>query len=152
MDTSVKFPSSDLRRALSTLAPGKWLSATAIELAIAACPSGGSRILDSACLDMIGASRQVPRKAPSVKTASRVLIPLHFERHWAITWVDLTGLQIYYYNSVTKPDSKINPNHAQVSDRITEFAQHLFGIANRTFKRVHGPEQSNSFDCGIHVI
>ena len=151
-DNSVKLPSSDLRGALTTLAPGQWLSATAIELALAACPSRGSRILDSACLDMIGASPQVARKIPSLKNASRVLVPLHLERHWALTWLDLTGSQIYYYNSVTKPDSKVNPNHAQVSDRITKFAQQLFGIENWTFKRVHGPEQSNSCDCGIHVI
>ena len=152
LDPSVKLPSSDLRGALTTLAPGQWLSATAIELALAACPSRGSRILDSACLDMIGANGQVARNIPSLKNASRVLIPLHLERHWALTWLDLTGLQIYYYNSVTKPDSELNPNHAQVSDRISKFAQQLFGIENWTFKRVPGPEQSNSFDCGIHVI
>ena len=160
LETSVKelpkqrVPPSDLQGALASLGPGQRLSATAIELTLAAaCSSDEVHIFDPLWFDVAKAS--LPIHVPKIPSSTKyILLPLYHnaKQHWTIAIFDLRTFTIHHYDSLS---STWNPLHKET---LLVLANSMVPLCSSEYSSEWTAErgaiarQTNAHDCGIFTI
>ena len=144
-----KLPTTDLAGALSTLEPGKWLSASAIELVLSTCCPENARIIDSACFNLGANNPTFSNLRPCGDHIAKVFLPIHHGDHWTLAVFDRQTRIITHYNSL--------PTTSMFKDALdTALPIFMSKIAgDETYPTMAYKElgsQENSYDCGVHVL
>lgn len=144
-------PTSDLKGAKSSLRSGKWLSSTAIQLALEHCYTAGVRVFDPSFLSP--ASRK--RLNPLSPEDTTLLFPVNINgNHWALIVVDTEKVTAEFWNSLPDPKYQIEAQNA-----INDLGRCLHGgsenelaLTKWTLTSRPCARQDNSSDCGIYTI
>ena len=144
-----KLPTTNLAGALSTLEPGKWLSASAVELVLSICCPENARIIDSACFNLGTNNPTCSNLRPCGDHVASVVLPIHHDNHWTLAILNRQARTITHYNSLpTKSTFK------EALDKVLSiFMSKIAGDA--TYPTVAYEElcfQKNSYDCGVHIL
>lgn len=144
-------PSTNSDGALSTLHPGRMLSGTVIDICLVllsacACLEATTRLYSNTVLES-----HENRLKPWGPNIDCVLIPVHHSfRHWTLSQFGLAERTIYHYDSLLgdKPDML-----SATFTRLKVFLSRM-GMLDDGWKisPCDTPRQSNSYDCGIHVL
>jgi len=144
-------PSTDSDGALSTLHPGRMLSGTVIDICLAllsacACLEATTHLYSNTVLE--SHENRVKPLEPNINT---VFIPIHHSiRHWTLSEFGLAQRTIYHYDSL--PGDKTDILSATFT-RLKAFLSRMdLSDDGWTFSSHDTPRQSNSYDCGIHVL
>lgn len=135
-----RLPTTDVDGALKSLRPGKWLSATAIELILSMCSVHGIRVFHGFSL-----SQPSP---PDRRGKSRViLLPIHHASHWILAKIDIESGIITVYDFLS--DALIN----LAKQALLHFAAALdHERSDWSFVAIHSPAQENGYDCGVLLL
>ena len=144
-------PISDLKSATSSLCSGKWLSTTAIQLALEHCCTAGVRVFDPSFLSP--ASRK--RLNPLSPGDTTLLFPVNINgNHWALIVADTGKVTAEFWNSLPDPKYQIEAQNA-----INDLGRCLHGgsenelaLTEWTLTSRPCARQDNSSDCGIYTI
>ena len=142
-------PPSTQQGALISLQPGKFLSATAIELAIKAVILDNMLLLDPLWYRL---DDDLPEKMPHISNAiNRIILPLHWRdrSHWTVTLWDIGEAKIYYYDSCAKSLSSSHETKLQeLAARCVRYDSNCRWRVEYVLKM---PVQRNGFDCGVYI-
>lgn len=147
-----KLPTTDLAGALSTLEPGQYLSASAIEHVLSTCCPESARVIDSACfsLDLSNASSRSLR--PCGDQITKVLVPIHNKNHWTLAVLDRQARTITHYNSLSTTSSFKNGLGKALNRFMSNFESGVDGKKSLPLAYEELGTQDNSYDCGVHVL
>ena len=144
-----KLPTTDLAGALSTLEPGKYLSASAVGLVLSTCCPDNARVIDSAYFNLSANSATPSNLRPCGDHVAKVFLPIHHGNHWTLAILDRQAHIITHYNSL--------PTESAFRDALDGalpiFMSKIAG--DETFATVTYEElrtQKNSYDCGVHTL
>ena len=144
-----KLPTTNLAGALSTLEPGKWLSASAVELVLSTCCPENARIIDSACFNLGANNPTSSNLRPCGDHVAKVFLPIHHGNHWTLAILNRQARIVTHYNSLpTKSTFKDALDRA-----LPIFMSNIAG--DKTYPTITYEElcsQKNSYDCGVHVL
>ena len=122
-------PSTDLRGALSSLQPQRWLSSTAIELVLSLCPSKSFRVFDPLAYDV--GQPEIKNFKPTPNNVQYVLLPLYYREYWTLALFNLED------HTITCYDSLPGQNTITHRDALLEFATN-FKIETSQWTFQHG--------------
>ncbi|KAL8935872.1 MAG: hypothetical protein Q9216_005213 [Gyalolechia sp. 2 TL-2023] len=133
-------PTTDVEGALESLRPGKWLSATAIELILSICSVHGIRVFH-------GFSLSQPSPPCRPRKSEVILLPIHHAGHWILAKVDMESRAITVYDFFSDAWVLI------AKQAILHFVAALdHEKADWSFVAIHNPAQENVYDCGILLL
>ena len=144
-----KLPTTDLAGALSTLEPGQFLSATAVELVLSTCCPENARIIDSACFNLSANNMTSSSLRPCGEYVVKVFLPIHYKNHWTLAVLDRYARILTHYNSL--------PTESTFRDALDRalpiFMSDIAGDQTSFPVAYEKPcTQENSYDCGVHML
>ena len=144
-----KLPTTDLAGALSTLEPGKCLSASAVQLVLSTCCPENARIIDSACFNLGANNPTCSNLRPCGDHVAKVFLPIHHGNHWTLAILDRQARIITHYNSL--------PTKSTFKDALDRALPIIMSniAGDKTVSAIAYEEldtQTNSYDCGVHML
>ena len=143
-------PTTDLAGALSTLEPGRHLSASAIERVLSICCPESARVIDSACFHLHPDFAIPPRIRPCGDDIATVLVPIHHKNHWTLAILERQTRLITHYNSLptaSRLRTALGKSLPMFMSGLEEGDAASFSMAYKDLGT-----QYNSYDCGVHVL
>lgn len=154
--TTKELPVADLRGALDSLLPQRYLSSTAMELVLKYFKTQGSFVFDPAYYSLNSPRRiQVPRCAAA---ARHLVLPIHNapKAHWTLALLDRDTRIVNYFDSLSQqpicPEiaasfiASIHIDGAEDS-AVPEDSREPWRFVQRSC-----PQQPNGLDCGVYVL
>lgn len=139
-------PTSDLAGALSSLQQGQRLSATALEMSLAAVERDDTVILDPQLYDM---DTDRVGRVPSIEdSTSLVLLPINHstKEHWTLAVFRVGDGIVEHYDSLSGYDPP-----AKSVRRLLKMAGEL-RKQSWIFEQRTSAQQTNGYDCGVFVL
>ena len=144
-------PTSNLKGAISSLRSGKWLSTTAIQLALEHCYTAGVRVFDPSFLSP--ASRK--RLKPLSPGDTTLIFPVNINgNHWALIVADTGKVTAEFWNSLPDPKYQIEAQNAinDLGRCLHGGSENKLALTEWTLTSQPCARQDNSSDCGIYTI
>lgn len=138
-------PNNTVEGAQTSLAPGKMLSTTAIQLILHMIADGIGYCYDPSYFNADEPRKiSVPNRAPDARL---LILPLNRRRHWTVALFDREDHSIGYYDPLhgrtgAASEMSLLLKHWNQIDEGNEW----------TSKHISGPQQPNHEDCGIYVL
>lgn len=140
-------PETTIQGALTTLLSGQLLSGTVLDhmgrmFEMMASAEAPIRVYSNAAQ-----LSELRNLAPSIVSAFAFI---HDSSHWTLGQLDLKEHKLFYFDSMS---ARITESLARGEERWNQFAHRLYP-GSETWDSSHPPcaQQSNSWDCGIHVF
>ena len=141
-------PTTDIEGALGTLQPKQWLSASVIDIILALSTPSDIRVIDSA---LLSAERLSGRQnlSPCELNVEKVYLPINHDTHWSLAIFDRRHHLLHVYDPISENAISLeSPRHQIIKQVIS--ALDLEADFPLSVARV--PQQSNAYDCGIHLL
>ncbi|KAL8830392.1 MAG: hypothetical protein Q9170_005749 [Blastenia crenularia] len=122
-----------------------WLITEAVQRVLDVCADLSCRVLDGSYLSSV-LSDQREKDAVRLQPHERtVLAPIHHHDHWTLVVFALDEKRICHFDSLRRPTG-------ETKTAALGFAERLDDAGGWAFDEMDCPKQSNSSDCGVHVI
>ncbi|KAI4255417.1 MAG: hypothetical protein LQ352_002580 [Teloschistes flavicans] len=137
-----ELPPTTTAGALSSLEPGQWVSATAIEMVLKAIKPDDWLLVDSA---WVSPAKIGPFIAKHPGCNTRLWIPVHSGKHWMLMAVHFDDQEVHIYNSLPQCEKDLSELYNAIVSPLD--------MDNQWTRRNHDEwKQSNDFDCGVYLL
>ncbi|KAL8691870.1 MAG: hypothetical protein Q9218_002997 [Villophora microphyllina] len=137
-----KLPPATRAGASSSLGPGQWVSATAIEIVLMAIKPDDYLLVDSAWVSATKISEFIVKHSGC---NTRLWIPVHSNKHWMLMAVHFDDHEVHIYNGLPQCEKDLFEIYTAVTGTLD---------ADQQWTRRDHDEwyQSNDCDCGVYLL